>query len=69
MYLTCARRKGSQGQVYETWLLRRSYRESGKVRNETIANLKGCSKEEIRLIDMALKSKSKTSAAAFKRTF
>lgn len=69
MYLTCARRKGPQGKTYETWLLRRSYREDGKVKNETIANLKDCSKEEIRAIDMALKNKSKSSTEILQQPF
>jgi len=32
-------RRHYKGKVYETTLLRRSYREGGKVRNETVGNL------------------------------
>jgi len=46
----------SQGK-YRRYLLRESYRENGKVKHRTIANLSRCSKEEIEAIRLALKHK------------
>jgi hypothetical protein len=40
--------------VYETHLLRRSWREDGKVRNETVANLSRLPAETIELIRRSL---------------
>jgi len=51
-------------------LLRRSYREDGKIKTETIGNLNHCSEEEIRAIEWALKHKGKLdedSKASIKR--
>lgn len=45
-----------------TILLRESYREAGKVKNRTIANLTHCKPEEIRAIELALKHKDDLSA-------
>lgn len=45
------------GKVYETVLLRQSYREDGKVKNRTIANLTHCTPNEIAAIELALKHK------------
>jgi hypothetical protein len=42
---------------YTRCLLRDSYRENGKIKHHTIANLSGCSEEEIRAIQLALKHK------------
>ncbi len=47
----------SQGK-YTRHLLRESYRENGKVKHRTIANLSRCSKEEIESIRLALKHKN-----------
>jgi hypothetical protein len=44
--------------VYETHLLRHSYREDGKVNNETLANLSHLPKETIQLIRESLAGKS-----------
>jgi transposase len=44
--------------IYNSILLRESFRESGKVKKRTIANLSNCSKEEIEAIAFALKHKS-----------
>ncbi len=41
--------------VYEAHLLRRSYREDGKVKNETLANLSHLPKPVIELVRRALK--------------
>ena len=45
------------GKVYYRHLLRDSYREDGKVKHRTIANLSHCSPEEIEAIRFALKHK------------
>jgi transposase len=45
------------GKVYTRTLLRTSYREGGKVKHRTIANLSKCSKEEIEAVKLALKHK------------
>ena len=49
---------GSKGK-YTRCLLRDSYRENGKVKHHTLANLSNCSEEEIRAIQLALKHKGK----------
>ena len=43
--------------IYRSILLRESYRENGKVKKRTIANLSGCKPEEIAAIKLALKYK------------
>jgi transposase len=43
--------------IYQSVLLRESYREGGKVKKRTIANLSGCRPEEIAAIKLALKHK------------
>ena len=43
--------------IYQSVLLRTSYRENGKVKKKTIANLSGCTPEEIEAIKLALKHK------------
>lgn len=43
--------------IYQSVLLRESYREDGKVKKRTIANLSNCSPEEIAAIKLALKHK------------
>ena len=42
---------------YPRYLLRTSYRENGKVKHKTIANLSACSEDEIQAIKLALKHK------------
>jgi len=49
MHIVTTRRQ-YKDKVYETYLLRRSYREGDKVRNETLANLSHLGPETIRLI-------------------
>ena len=44
--------------IYSSILLRESYRENGKVKKRTIANLSACSKEEIDAIRLALENKN-----------
>ena len=45
------------GKTYTRYLLRESYREDGKVKHRTIANLSRCSEEEIEAIRLALRHK------------
>ena len=51
----------SQGK-YTRYLLRESYRENGKVKHRTIANLSRCSEEEIEAIRLALSHKKDLAA-------
>ncbi len=53
----------SQGK-YTRYLLRESYREKGKVKHRTIANISQCSEEEIEAIRLALKHKKDLTALA-----
>ena len=48
----------ANGRKYTRHLLRESYREDGKVRHRTIANLTHCSDDEIKAIKLALKHKA-----------
>jgi hypothetical protein len=50
------------GKTYTRYLLRESYREHGKVKHRTIANLSGCSAAEIDAIRLALRHKDNLSA-------
>jgi len=45
------------GKIYTRVLIRESYRENGKVKHKTIANISDCSSEEIQAIKIALKHK------------
>jgi hypothetical protein len=49
--------------VYEAHLLRRSYREGGKVRNETVANLSRLPRETIELVRRSLRGEQFLAAA------
>jgi len=44
--------------IYNPTLLRESYRENGKVKKRTIANLSACSPDEIEAIRLALANKN-----------
>jgi len=57
MYLDIATIK-QNGKIYKRYLLRNSYRENGKVKHDTIANLSGCTEREINAIQFALKNKN-----------
>ena len=57
MHVATTRRQ-HKDKVYETHLLRRSYRQDGKVKNETLANLSHLPKETIELIRASLAGKS-----------
>lgn len=48
--------------IYRSILLRESYRESGKVKKRTIANLSNCSQKEIAAIKLALRYKDDLSS-------
>jgi hypothetical protein len=62
-------RRQYKGKVYETHLLRRSYREGGKVKNETVGNLSHLPAEAIELIRGQLAGKTYVEAdAAFQVT-
>ena len=54
MYLIETTRPGPNGTVYRCVLLRQSYREGGKVKNRTLANLSHCTPQEIEAIRVAL---------------
>lgn len=56
MHVAVTRRQHN-GKVYETHLLRRSFREDGKVKNETLANLSHLPAETIRVIRESLAGK------------
>ena len=58
MYVDKATSKGK----YVRYLLRENFREDGKVKHRTIANLSGCSPEEIAAIKLALKHKNDLTA-------
>lgn len=45
------------GKTYHRVLLRQSFRQDGKVKHRTIANLSGCSQVELQAIELALKHK------------
>ena len=61
MHVATTRRQ-HKDKVYETHLLRRSYREAGKVKNETLANLSYLPAETIQLIRESLAGKSHVAA-------
>ena len=46
------------GKTYSRHLLRESYREDGKVKHRTIANLSHCKPEEVEALRLALKHKA-----------
>ena len=57
MHVSTMRRQ-HKDKVYETVLLRRSFREDGKVKNETLANLSHLPPEVVELVRQALAGKS-----------
>jgi hypothetical protein len=56
-------RRHYKGKVYETHLLRRSYRDHGKVKHETLANLSHLPAEAVELIRRTLKGETFVAAA------
>jgi transposase len=57
MFISRSNFKTKSGKVYQSTLLRESYRENGRVKKRTIANLGHCSAQEIRAIELALAHK------------
>lgn len=55
------------GKSYTRHLLRTSFREKGKVKHKTVANLSSCSVDEIEAIKLALKHKSDLSSIGSKK--
>lgn len=58
MFIVRNKFKSASGKVYHSTLLRKSYREGGKVKKKTIANLSKCSEAEIELLQNFLKRKN-----------
>jgi hypothetical protein len=56
-------RRHYKDRVYETHLLRRSFREGGQVRNQTLANLSHLPAETIELIRRSLRGETFVAAA------
>ncbi len=57
MYVDSSSTTSSKGKTYQRHLLRQSFREDGKVKHRTIANLSACSPEELEAIRLALRHK------------
>ncbi len=57
MYVDTSAVTNKYGKIYTRHLLRTSYREEGKVKHKTIANLSSCTEDEIAAIKLALKHK------------
>jgi len=57
MYVTEVHTPSKSGAAYRCVLLRESYREAGKVKNRTVANLSHCKAEEIAALRLALEHK------------
>ena len=57
MFIQKSKFKTKSGKIYESVLIRQSYRENGRVKKRTIANLSRCSEQEIKAIELALKYK------------
>lgn len=65
MYITEVKTRSCTGKIsHRCILLRESYREGGKVKNRTIANLTHCKPEEINALRWALKNKGQLKRAA-----
>ena len=63
MHVATTRRQ-HKDKIYETHLLRRSYREDGKVKNETVANLSHLPADLIEMIRASLAGQAFVPAAA-----
>jgi len=57
MHIVRSKFKAKSGKIYETVLLRESYREGDKVKKRTVANLTNCPEQEIAAIELALRHK------------
>jgi len=58
MHIDSSSRTSTNGNVYTRHLLRTSFREAGKVKKSTIANLSHCAEHEIKAMKLALRHKS-----------
>lgn len=58
MHIVRSKFKSNRGKIYQTVLLRESYREGKKVKKRTIANLSNCSENELKAIELALRHKA-----------
>lgn len=58
MYVDRSTVRAQSGKSYTRYLLRESYRENGKVKHRTIANLSKCKPQEIEAIRLALRHKA-----------
>lgn len=65
MHIVRSKFKAKSGKVYETVLLRESYREGNKVKKRTVSNLTSCSEQEIAAIELALKHKGNLTDLGF----
>lgn len=57
MYIDTSKLHAKNGKIYIRHLLRRCYRENGKIKHETVANLSHCTIAEINAMKLALKHK------------
>ena len=64
MYVDTSTVRSSTGKSYTRHLLRESYREGGKVKHRTIANISSCTPQEIEALRLALSHKHDLSAVA-----
>ena len=62
MYVDTSTVRSAKGKTYTRHLLRESYREEGKVKHRTVANLSHCKPEEIEALRLALRHKKDLSA-------
>ena len=62
MYVDTSTVRSAKGKSYTRHLLRESYREEGKVKHRTIANLSHCKPEEIEALRLALRHKKDLAA-------
>ncbi len=62
MYVDSCTTKGPKGKTYTRHLLREAYREEGRVKHRTLANLSKCSETEVEAIRLALRHKEDLAA-------
>src|SRR6266508_2045746 len=62
IHVVTNRRVGASGKQYVTHLLRRTYREGGKVRNETVGNISHLPEELVELVRRSLRGERFLSA-------
>ena len=62
MYVDTSTVRSTKGKSYTRHLLRESYREEGKVKHRTVANLSHCKPEEIEALRLALRHKKDLTA-------